>query len=76
MKGIPTEQELLAWWLFYQLDFVAPGDLTPELVDRLLTTFKQRGNDSIYRELHEQYTEFREQFISPPVNSKVLLRSC
>lgn len=59
--------DLLAWWIFYKLDSVPPGELTPEMIKGFTRdVFKDaRKHDAMIATLYDEYLEFRVQFRSP-----------
>lgn len=56
----PDENELLSWWLWYQLDkqtFESPKD-----IEAAINEFARQPRSEINNLMHEQFVEFRSMF--------------
>lgn len=63
---IPTEEDLLVWWVWYQIMGSMQQDLEhPETIGDWIGEFHGAANDDIHRILYEELVEFREKFCSP-----------
>jgi hypothetical protein len=69
----PEVSDLIAWWVFYNLDGVPSADVTPELIKEWM--LKGAGKremklPQIHEELYGELKEFQDEFLpvdfSPP----------
>jgi len=61
----PTEDQLLAWWVYLQFDEARAKQQTPETFERYVESYREAGRMKASRVLHNTYMAFRAKFRHP-----------
>ena len=62
VKTYASDKELLAWFIFSELQEVPPAQETPDTIASIISDFKATRPTVVYLSLQENYQEFREKF--------------